>query len=129
MNIPKFLGSSTAGHTPTGGKGPGKLGLREIAFNMADGKIFTYDGTKVVELGALGSASRAMQADWFQTISTKPDFIRNKPHITTPDLSKYIMSDSTVVTNADNVTNVISLPQHDYDALQNPDPKTLYLIV
>ena len=50
MNIPKFLGSDHAGRTPTGGNGTGKLGVRELAFNMEDQKLFTYDGKKVIEL-------------------------------------------------------------------------------
>ncbi len=44
----KFLATSTIGKAPT----TTEIGLREIAFNLADGKIYTNNGTTIVELGA-----------------------------------------------------------------------------
>ncbi len=44
----KFLASTTLGSKPT----TTEIGEREIAFNLADGKIYTNNGSVIVELGA-----------------------------------------------------------------------------
>jgi len=126
MTIPKFLGSTTAGNIPTGGTGAGKLGLRELAFNMADGKIFTYNGTKVVEL-APGKGDANVQSDWNQQNAAKDDFIKNKPHLGNQDLTPFVKSTKTATTGK--ITDMISITQHDYDAIPKPDPRTLYIII
>jgi len=154
MTIPKFLGSDHAGNKPP----LAKLGVRELAFNMADGKIFTSDGTKIIEL-APGKGDANVQSDWSQTNTSSDDFIKNKPTIptptpaqvqsdwnemsstdkafiknkpsipTAPNLTKYVKSDIALVPGSTNVVNMVSMSQHDYDAIAKPDPKTLYIII
>jgi len=182
MTIPKFLGSDHAGNKPP----LAKLGVRELAFNMADGKIYTSDGVKIIEL-APGKGDANVQSDWNQANTHSDDYIKNKPNIVTnppqvnadwtekattskafiknkptipvpqpaqvqsdwdektatskafiknkpsipsaPNLSKYVKSDVALVPSSAQVINMVSLSQHDYDAIAKPDAKTLYIIV
>lgn len=45
-----------------------------------------------------------------------------------PELNKRPRSDPSGVTGADQITNIISLTQAEYDAIQTPGPTTLYVI-
>jgi hypothetical protein len=42
--------------------------------------------------------------------------------------SGYVVSDVTGITGADQITNIVSLTQAEYDAIVTPDPATLYII-
>lgn len=43
-------------------------------------------------------------------------------------ISKMIVSDTTGITGADAVTNIVSLTQAEYDAIGSPDASTFYII-
>jgi hypothetical protein len=43
-------------------------------------------------------------------------------------LLSYVKTDTTGVTGADQVTNIISLTQAEYDAIVSPDANTFYVI-
>ena len=44
------------------------------------------------------------------------------------DLSLYVQSNTTGITGADQITNMVSLTQAEYDAIDTPDASTLYVI-
>ena len=45
------------------------------------------------------------------------------------DIANMVESDTTGVTGADSINNIISLTQAEYDAITTPDAATLYVIV
>jgi hypothetical protein len=43
-------------------------------------------------------------------------------------IAKMVISDTTGITGADAITNIVSLTQAEYDAITTPDASTLYVI-
>ena len=90
--------------------------------NLADVKAFDPADYATAAQGAL--ADTATQPGDLATVATTGAYSDLSG---TPDLSSYVESDTTGVTGADAITNVISLTQAEYDAI-TPDAATLYVI-
>jgi hypothetical protein len=43
-------------------------------------------------------------------------------------IAKMVVSDTTGITGADAITNIVSMTQAEYDAIGTPDAATLYVI-
>jgi hypothetical protein len=80
-------------------------------------------GTEIVPLVQSGVNKKVTVADLGSGISIEYDDISGKP-----DLSKFVESDTTGITGATVVTNVVIISQADYDALGTKDASTLYAI-
>ena len=90
--------------------------------NLADVKAFDPADYATAAQGAL--ADTATQPGDLAIVATTGAYSDLSG---TPDLSSYVESDTTGVTGADAITNVISLTQAEYDAI-TPDAATLYVI-
>jgi hypothetical protein len=97
--------------------------MADIKISQMNDAQLPLSGTEIVPLVQSGVNKKVTVADLASGISIDYDDLNGKP-----DLSKFIESDPTGVTGATAITNIISLTQAEYDAIDTPNAATLYVI-
>lgn len=103
---------------------------------------FTKTNDNFTELytvtNALGTAANSNVGDFAPALGADDNYVTDAEKVVIgntsgtntgdQDLSGYVESDPTGVTGADQITNMMSLTQAEYDAIGTPNASTLYVI-